>query len=150
MVQAAYGQAKSAPVSVQVADAVPGIFTAGSSASPGPAVFHADWSLNSSSNPAEKGKPLIFYLTGEGQTQPAGVDGKLAAADYPHPLLPVSVAIGGVQAEILYAGAAPGQVAGLMQVNALVPDAVPSGAPVPVVIKVGTAAVQQPIALWLR
>jgi uncharacterized protein (TIGR03437 family) len=150
VVQTAYNGAKSSPVTVPVADAVPGIFTAGSGASARPAVFLADWSLNSSTNPADKGKALIFYLTGEGQTQPPGVDGKLAVPDYPHPLLPVSVAIGGVQAQVSYAGAAPAYVAGLMQVNALVPNEVPPNTSVPVVIKVGANTVQQPIMLWVR
>jgi uncharacterized protein (TIGR03437 family) len=36
--------------------------------------------------------------------------------------LPVSVTIGGQAAQVLYAGAAPGQVAGVLQINAVVPD----------------------------
>jgi hypothetical protein len=46
------------------------------------------------------------------------------------------VQIGGVDAEIQYAGAAPRQVAGVLQVNVTVPPSVPSG-PQPIVLKVG-------------
>lgn len=148
--QTEYRGVKSAPLTLAVADTIPGIFMSGTGASARPAVFHADWSLNSSTNPVSKGQAVIFYLTGEGQTQPAGVDGKLALVTYPRPLLNVSVAIGGVQAKVDYAGAAPYYVAGLMQVNAFVPDTAPSGAAVPVVIKVGVVAVQQPIVVSIK
>ncbi len=150
VMQTEYRGVKSAPLTLAVADAIPGIFMTGTGASARPAVFHADWSLNSPSNPVAKGQAVIFYLTGEGQTQPAGADGKLALAAYPQPLLPVTVAIGGLSARVDYAGAAPSYVAGLMQVNAFVPDAAPSGAAVPVVIKVGVITVQQPIAISIK
>jgi len=43
---------------------------------------------------------------------------------------------------VQYAGAAPGSLAGLMQVNALIPEGVSTGAAVPVTVTVGTAAVR--------
>ena len=42
-------------------------------------------------------------------------------ASYPTPLLPVSVTIDGLPGEVVYAGAAPGLVAGVLQINVLVP-----------------------------
>ena len=45
--------------------------------------------------------------------------------------------IGGKPAKILYAGAVPYLVAGVMQVNAQLPDGLPSGQ-VPVVLMAGT------------
>jgi uncharacterized protein (TIGR03437 family) len=56
------------------------------------------------------------YATGEGQTAPGGVDGKLSSTSI-LPVLPVSVTVGGIPATVQYAGGAPGEVAGLMQVN---------------------------------
>jgi uncharacterized protein (TIGR03437 family) len=53
---------------------------------------------------------VVLYVTGEGQ-------GSSAAALW----------IGGQQADILFAGPAPGFV-GLMQVNARVPASIPAGA----------------------
>ncbi len=40
---------------------------------------------------------------------------------YPAPVLPVSVTIDGLPAQVLYAGAAPGLVAGVLQINVVVP-----------------------------
>jgi uncharacterized protein (TIGR03437 family) len=57
--------------------------------------------------------------------------------------------MGGIQAEVLYAGAAPGQVAGLMQVNAKIPDNSNSG-PVPVQVTVGTAQSQRSLTVAVR
>ena len=51
---------------------------------------------------------IVLYGTGEGQTDPAGQDGKIAAPPYPKPKLSVSATVGGSQAVVQYAGAAPG------------------------------------------
>ena len=59
-----------------------------------------------------------------------------------HPVLPVSATIGGVPADVQYAGSAPGLVSGAFQVNLLVPVAAPSGGAVPVVLTVGTVSSQ--------
>ncbi|MEO8128454.1 MAG: hypothetical protein ABI822_15240 [Bryobacteraceae bacterium] len=84
---------------------------------------------------------LTMYVTGEGQTSPGGVEGKPASMPLPQPLLPVTATIGGKYAPVQYAGAAPGFVAGLMQVNVLVP-AGSEGDIVPVVVRVGQARSQ--------
>lgn len=78
----------------------------------------------------------MLYATGTGETDPPGIDGLLADSVLPQPLLPVSVTIGGQAAEIKYAGAAPGVVAGIVQVNVRIPDGVGSGG-VPVQLRVG-------------
>lgn len=67
---------------------------------------------------------------------PDGIDGKPAIDVFPKPVLPVSVKIGGVEAEVVYAGAAPGFVAGVMQLNVRVPLNVALGN-VPVVVTIG-------------
>jgi len=95
--------------------------------------------FNSSRNPAARGSIVILYATGEGQTDPAGVDGLLATEGLPQPRLPVSVMIGGIAAEVLYAGAAPGFVAGSMQISARIPASAPTGASVHVQISIGNA-----------
>ncbi len=129
----------STAVAVPVTDAVPGIFNL-----PGvtqAASLNADLSLNNASQPAEKGSIVVLFATGEGQTSPGGVDGKIATEVFPKPVLPVTVTIGGVDAEVAYYGAAPFQVAGVMQLNVKVPTSVTSG-DVPVVLKVGTKTSQ--------
>jgi uncharacterized protein (TIGR03437 family) len=52
----------------------------------------------------------------------------------------VTVTVGGMQATVQYAGGAPGQAAGLMQVNVQVPNGVQPGGYVPVVLQVGDVA----------
>jgi uncharacterized protein (TIGR03437 family) len=89
--------------------------------------------LNSADNPAAEGDILILYATGEGQTTPPQQDGQLAAEPFPRPLLDIKVWIGGREADVAFAGSAPG-FAGLLQLNVRVPAA--SG-PVEVQLQVG-------------
>jgi uncharacterized protein (TIGR03437 family) len=56
-------------------------------------------------------------------------------------VLPVTVMIGGQAAEVLYYGAAPFEVAGVMQLNVRVPPGTASGAAT-VVLQVGTRVSQ--------
>ena len=49
----------------------------------------------------------------------------------------VTVSIGGVPATVTYAGAAPGFLQGLLQVNVQVPDDAPAGSADPLVMTVG-------------
>jgi uncharacterized protein (TIGR03437 family) len=133
----------SAPETVNVAASVPGVFTAGASGV-GQAVVINNYeagTLNSAAQPAAQGSAIILYATGEGQTWPEGVDGKIASLPLPVPSLPVRVTIGGVQAVVQYAGGAPGQVAGMMQFIVVVPAGV-SGSAVPVVVEIGNASSQ--------
>jgi uncharacterized protein (TIGR03437 family) len=125
--QVEYKAVKSNALTLPVAACSPAIFTANSSGAGQAGATNLDNTYNSMDNPAEKGSVITFFGTGEGQTDPPGADGKLAVATYPKPLLPVSVLIGGVSADILYYGAAPTAVAGMLQVNARIPDTLASG-----------------------
>jgi len=78
-----------------------------------------------------------IFATGGGQTDPLGMDGKFIGLPYPKMVLPVAVRIGGIDSAVQYAGGAPGLVAGLVQVNAVVPDGVQTGIAVPIVLQVG-------------
>ena len=124
-----------APQTLAVAEAAPGIFI----------VLNRDYSVNSPGNPATHDSALILYATGEGQTNPAGVDGKIATTIWPKPILPVAATVGGPSANVLYAGAAPGFIAGVMQINVTLPAGV-SGDAVPLVVRVGNALSQT--SLW--
>jgi uncharacterized protein (TIGR03437 family) len=117
--------------SVPVAPTAPGIFTLNASGSGQALAVNLNGTLNSVSNPTPVGNYLILYETGEGQTTPSGVDGMLAptspTAVYPMPLQTVTATVGGLPAFINYAGAAPGFVAGVLQINVQIPVGVPSG-----------------------
>jgi uncharacterized protein (TIGR03437 family) len=139
VIQVEYQGVRSDPIVVPIAPSSPALFTTDSSGKGQAAAFNENGSLNTVSAPAKPGSVVVLYATGEGQTSPAGLDGQLAITTYPKPLLPVSVTIDGKPAEILYAGAAPGIVAGLMQINARVPANSKAGF-VPVVITEGSAS----------
>jgi len=111
-------------------------------------VMHSDGSLNSFSNPARSGDVVILFATGEGQTEPPGMDGKLSTSPFPRPRLPVSLTIGGRPAALTFAGSAPG-FAGLLQLNARVP-AESNGDGAEVVLTVGEASSQRGLTMSVR
>lgn len=141
----------SAPVTVPVAASAPGLFSASASGTGNGAIDNADGTVNSPANPAKRGSIIVLYGSGEGQTNPPGVDGRIALSVYPKPVLPVKVSIGGVDATsgILYAGSAPTLVAGVFQINVTVPTNVPAGA-VPVVVTIGQASSQPGLTVSLQ
>ena len=135
-----YLEVKSNPVALSVADAAPGIFTVEGGIGQA-AMLNENGSFNSSSNPAAKNSIVTMFATGEGQTDPPGIDGMLSVDPLPKPRLPVSLRIGGLTAEVLYAGAAPG-FAGLLQVNARVPNDVAAMGDVEVLLTIGSSTSQ--------
>jgi uncharacterized protein (TIGR03437 family) len=60
----------------------------------------------------------------------------VAASNLRHPLLPVTVSLGGQTAEVLYSGSAENQISGLFQVNVRVPASLTPGDSVPVTIDI--------------
>ncbi len=123
-----------------VAGSVPAIFSVNASGSGPGAILNQDGSVNSVSNPADRGSIIALYATGAGQTAPEGIDGQVTGQVLPTPLLPVSVQVGGFDAEVLYGGAAPGLVSGALQVNCRIPSTVAPGSSVEVILKVGSAS----------
>jgi uncharacterized protein (TIGR03437 family) len=145
-----YQNQTTAPVTVELALSTPGVFTADSSGKGQARAFNQDGSVNNASQPAKGGSVVTLYATGEGQTVPPGVDGRilpysattaLPATFPPMPALPVTVTIGGKTATVQYAGGVFGSVAGVMQLNVQVPAGVPMG-DAPVVVTVGGVASQ--------
>ena len=145
-----YGGARSVPVDLTVAESAPGLFTYDSSGAGPGAILNEDGSVNTPANPANRGSIVVLYGTGEGQTEPAGEDGKIAAGIPPLPLRPVAVRIGGREAEVTYAGGAPGLVAGVIQVNARVPADLAETGAMPVVLQVGSRDSQPGVTLAVR
>ena len=144
------GTARSAVWTVPVAAATPGIFTLASSGIGPAAVLNQDNSVNDPAHPAARGSIIQVYATGEGQTAPPGVTGAVTGSDLKTPLLPVKVAIGGQDALVQFAGSAGNAVAGLFQVNAVVPQAVTPGTAVPITISVGGVASQSGVTIAVQ
>ncbi|MEZ5402337.1 MAG: hypothetical protein R2729_21865 [Bryobacteraceae bacterium] len=102
------------------------------------AALNEDGSLNTASNPARRGSVVTVWGTGAGATTPSGADGGVAPSG---PLEALPRPTGGLTAnflsydqtpaaQIVYAGAAPGLVHGVTQINVRLPEQMPvTGAP---------------------
>jgi uncharacterized protein (TIGR03437 family) len=122
----------STAVNITVQAAAPGLFVEGSHA----AVLNADFSLNSSANPAKVGGTILAYLTGAGAVSPQPADGA-AAGSNPLSLVTstVTATLGGQPAVVSSTALAPGFV-GLWQANIVVPSGLAQG-DLPLIVSVG-------------
>jgi uncharacterized protein (TIGR03437 family) len=129
--------------SIPVQAANPAVFTVSNQPS-GPAIaLNQDGTLNSAANPAPAGSIVVLYATGTGQTAPPGSDGAQPPGSVrPAPKLPVLVTIGSENADIFYAGDAPGFV-GLTQLNIGVPKSIVGGGAQPITLEVGAFPLNQ-------
>jgi uncharacterized protein (TIGR03437 family) len=109
----------SDPKILPVRPAHPGLFSA---------VFHADFSINSPSNPAGPGDYIILFVTGHGAEPQTGV------------------LVGDVGLPLAYAGPIPG-VPGVLQINLRLPASIPSRAVIPAVV---TIADQRTLSISLH
>ena len=87
----------------------------------------------------------MVYATGGGPTTPASFDGEVSPTASLLPLVlqsAVTATIAGRNAPVVFAGAAPGFVTGLVQFNIQVPPGT-TGTKLPIVISINGAAVVQ-------
>jgi uncharacterized protein (TIGR03437 family) len=143
-------------VLMNVATTVPGLFTTNTSGTGPGAILNSDLSVNTAANPAARGDIVVIYMTGEGETAPNGVTGKVTTVDQtpghpltPGPLLPISVTIGGQPANWTFAGEAPGFVSGVLQLNVVVPTNIAAGDQ-PIVVTIGGVPSQQGVTVSLK
>jgi uncharacterized protein (TIGR03437 family) len=92
---------------------------------------------------AARGVETALYITGEGQVSPSLADGaspsfSTPTSELPKPILPYSVTVANLPAEIEFIGIPAGLV-GVTQINYVVPPNAPLGAQ-PVVVTVGGVA----------
>jgi uncharacterized protein (TIGR03437 family) len=146
-VQVEYQGVRSAPLAVPISATAPGIFTNNASGTGQGLILNHDYGINSANNPAARGSIVSIWATGEGVTDPPGVDGRPAVDVLPKPVATVTVDIGGQPATVKYAGAAPGMMPGVLQVNAEIPASVQPGNSVPVHVTVGGVASQDGVTL---
>jgi uncharacterized protein (TIGR03437 family) len=102
------------------------------------ALNYPSYTQNSASNPAPRGSTIILYGTGEGITNPVSVEGTITPGltPLPQPLYPVFVSFAGVTGTVSYAGETPSALAGLMQINAVIPLNAPVGPSVSVLVTI--------------
>jgi uncharacterized protein (TIGR03437 family) len=149
MVVVQYLGVRSDPVELTPAASAPGIFSQNWTGRGAGTILNLDNSVNSPANPADRGSFVAMFAAGGGQTTPPGVDGSIYTEAGWRPQLPVQVQVGGVDAEVCYAGAAPGFVAGTLQVNFRIPANVPAGENF-VVLKIGNAVSQPGLTVSIR
>jgi uncharacterized protein (TIGR03437 family) len=114
---------------VPVAAAAPGVFSLDSSGRGPGAILNSDYSLNSDQNPAAPGSIVMVYATGGGLTARQNATGKTASAAS-NLKLPVSATVGAQPARVLYAGSAPGEANGVVQVNIQLPPDITGTQPI--------------------
>ena len=147
------GNALSTPVNVPVGTASPGVFTQDQSGSGPGAILglpagSAVATLNTASNPSKAGDALAIYCTGLGPVSPAVTAGTPASlTDLSRTVNTVTATVGGRNADVIFAGLAPGYV-GLYQVNVIVPSGIAPSNSVPVVLSVaGSSSAPVTVAL---
>jgi uncharacterized protein (TIGR03437 family) len=127
----------STGTTLTVLPAEPGLFAANGAGTGQGALLNQDSSVNSSTKPAAAGTVIQLFGTGGGVTIPPSVDGTLNPLVSTGALAASTTAtVGGQTATVQYSGPAPGLVAGVIQVNVVIPSGTASGN-IPVTIQVG-------------
>jgi uncharacterized protein (TIGR03437 family) len=139
---------QSAPLTLPVVDAAPAVLTISGLGTGQIASLNEDGSVNSAASPAAVDSVVSIYATGLGQMTPGGVDGEVATGVLGLPNLPISIEVGGVPAYVLYAGAAPGTIEGVFQINFRIPPLAPTGDYTMVVLRAGAAVSQTDV--WIN
>ncbi len=118
---------RSLNAQLNVTSAAPGIFTAGGGQGLG-MVLNPDYTANSPARPVSAGQAVQIFATGLGVTSPRQTPGQPgnSATPFNNTVVVPKVTIGGIDAVVTFSAAAPG-LAGVYQVNAVVPAGLPTG-----------------------
>ncbi len=143
-----YSGQQSAAIPQNVASQAPGIYTASSTGAGQASVLNQNGTLNGpaaglviggqtiTTSPAAAGSVISVFMTGGGQTNPQSSTGTVTPTNTLYKIPgTVTATINGVNAPIQFAGAAPGEVTGVIQVNLLVPAGV-SGSTQPLAVTI--------------
>jgi len=128
--------AGSGSFNVAVAAAAPGVFTSNSTGTGQALALNQDFSPNGPANPAAAGSYVTVYFTGGGVTNPPGATGAVTGLTE-YLTQNVTATVGNVPATVSFAGAAPGFVNGVNQLNIQLSASTPAGKAVPLTITVG-------------
>ncbi len=123
-----------APLTVPVASQAPGIFTVPPGAGNALLINLTDFTLAApgganlgvQAHPIQRGSYAFFYVAGLGGMVPAVPDGDGGSDGILHNAVLPQVTVGGIQAQVLFAGQANG-FPGIYQVNILIPQNAPTG-----------------------
>ena len=116
------------PITVQIAATAPGVFLF-LNGSGHAAVENQDYSFNSTQNPAKPGSYLFAFMTGQGLVSPAVADGAPAPlSPLSYAIAPITATIGGQQVQVEFSGLVL-TLAGVSQLNIVVPNLPPGDYP---------------------
>ena len=149
-IQVQYNGMAGNGVTVPVVPSSPGIFT--QQYGPGQVwMVNQDGTFNSSSNPAARNSYVTFWVTGQGAVNTPLPDGtQPSGPQYPIPILPVSVSLGGVAVptpNIAFDGLV---YSGEVQINLLIPANTPTGSALPLVVTIGAASSRTDATIAIR
>jgi uncharacterized protein (TIGR03437 family) len=125
----------SVRVAVPVASYQPGLFAYSSEGKNYVAAVNSAGAVEAPTNPLTRGSVAVMFATGLDLPSGAAANSVPARAA-PLPTLP-TLTIGGTTANVIYAGAAPGETAGLAQINVEIPVDAPAGRAVEVILSIG-------------
>jgi uncharacterized protein (TIGR03437 family) len=137
------------PATIPVAAVSPAIFTLGGAGLGPGAILNQDDSANSFEHPAAPGSAVTIYGTGFGLLDPAASDGQLASGPAAT-VLPVTATIDGIPTEVIYAGAAPGILYGVVQVNVVIPAGAANNLAAPVSLTIDGATTPSGVSIAIQ
>jgi uncharacterized protein (TIGR03437 family) len=140
----------SREVELKVTAVNPGVFTVSAGGKGQAAVLNEDFTVNSARHPARRGEVIQIFATGGGTTAPLSEDGKFAIPPFATLKAGVRVLIGGLPAPVIYAGSAPGQVNGIIQINAVLPAEVSVGESVPLQVEINREKSPDGVTIAIR
>lgn len=132
---------RSEGVTMQTASATPGVFTTAQQGRVQGAVLNQDSVPNGVNAPAARGSVIQVFATGEGVVTPPLQTGSVTSGIHV-PLGRVTATVNGLPADVLFAGSAPGAVAGLFQVNLRVPQFELATMPATVAVRISVAGIE--------
>jgi len=141
--------ASSTTLTVPVAAASPAIFTLSTTGAGPGAILNQNYSVNSATNPATQGTVIMIYGTGFGLLNPLPADGQIQQT-MALTATTVTATIDGNAATVIYAGAAPGLIAGAEQINVRIPAGAKTNPAAPLVLTMGSFTTQPGVTVSVK
>jgi uncharacterized protein (TIGR03437 family) len=138
----------SQEITLPTSNSSPGLFTLNAAGFGTVVAMNEDGNINGPAQGAQPGSVVVLWATGLGQLRSVLSDGEISTAAN-ETADSVEVQIGGLKAQVLYAGSAPGMVNGVFQINVRIPDAVARDQAAALSLRVGSASIEQNVSVQI-
>jgi uncharacterized protein (TIGR03437 family) len=148
-IEVVYNGVASPPVTLNVLDAVPGLFTVNPSGTGQGMIVNADNSMNSESHRAARGAIVTILGTGFGLITPPGGDGTITGSPAPKVKLPVKVYLDGA----VVTSSTRAESKNYDEIDAikvLIPKTARANADLPVMIQIGDKVSQPGVTVAVK